>query len=284
MGDFAIDTAVEGEDGKYAAKISPEWEIWGPCGGYVAAIALRAAGAAGQLPRPASFFCHYLGTAAFDEVDISVETLRSGRTTESLRVSMTQKGKPVLESIVLAVREQDDALVHDESVAPAADDPDGLQSMAERLVEIDEDPPYKFWANVDSRPLMWHENWPPTEPEAPRWLQWERLITDATFDDPWLDAARAALWLDLAGWPAAARPHTWRAPPWVAVNVDLYAAFHRLSPSSDFVLVEAEAPIATDGLVGYGCKVWSRSRELLASGGGQLLCRPIPAVPNAGGA
>ena len=41
MGDLAIDTAVEGSDGRYRARLSRDWEIWGPNGGYLAAIALR---------------------------------------------------------------------------------------------------------------------------------------------------------------------------------------------------------------------------------------------------
>ena len=44
MGDFEADTRLEGENGRYRASISRDWEIWGPNGGYVAAIALRAAG------------------------------------------------------------------------------------------------------------------------------------------------------------------------------------------------------------------------------------------------
>ncbi len=43
MGDFEIDTRVEGEKGRYKATLSRAWELWGPSGGYVAAIALRAA-------------------------------------------------------------------------------------------------------------------------------------------------------------------------------------------------------------------------------------------------
>jgi hypothetical protein len=37
VGDFAIDTAVEGGDGHYVAHLSRDWEIWGPNGGCVAA-------------------------------------------------------------------------------------------------------------------------------------------------------------------------------------------------------------------------------------------------------
>ena len=47
MGDLAADTAVtEVGEGRYTARLSRDWEIWGPMGGYVAATALRAAGAA----------------------------------------------------------------------------------------------------------------------------------------------------------------------------------------------------------------------------------------------
>ena len=71
MGDIEEQTAVEpvGE-GRYTADVHRDWEIWGPCGGYVAAIALRAAGAESPLARPASFFCHYLSVAAFEPVDL----------------------------------------------------------------------------------------------------------------------------------------------------------------------------------------------------------------------
>ena len=39
-------------------------------GGYVAAIALRAAAAESRFDRPATFYCQYLGQGAFAPVDI----------------------------------------------------------------------------------------------------------------------------------------------------------------------------------------------------------------------
>ena len=61
MADFLEDTRVEpvsDEPGRYRATLSPKWAVWGPNGGYVAAIALRAAvsmpSCGGRSPLPTS--------------------------------------------------------------------------------------------------------------------------------------------------------------------------------------------------------------------------------------
>ena len=54
MGDLGVDTAVTGGDGRYEAELSDDWRIWGPQGGYIASLALRAAGRECGRPRPAS--------------------------------------------------------------------------------------------------------------------------------------------------------------------------------------------------------------------------------------
>lgn len=59
-GDLVAETTVTGADGRYQAALSRDWEIGGPNGGYVAAVALRAAGAVTSLSRPVSFAGHFL--------------------------------------------------------------------------------------------------------------------------------------------------------------------------------------------------------------------------------
>jgi len=96
VGDLAVDTAVEGSDGRYTAVLSRDWEIWGPNGGYIAAIALRAAGAYSRFDRPVSLVSHFLGVADFDSpVDLDVHALREAKRAQSVRVSMTQRGRPI---------------------------------------------------------------------------------------------------------------------------------------------------------------------------------------------
>jgi hypothetical protein len=62
MGDIEEQTAVRSVgEGRYTADVHQDWEIWGPCGGYVAAIALRAAGR-GERAGPAGQFLRVMRT------------------------------------------------------------------------------------------------------------------------------------------------------------------------------------------------------------------------------
>jgi hypothetical protein len=71
-------TRLDGDAGRYSIQLDDAWEIWGPSGGYLAAIALRAAGRCAEILRPASFYCHFLSSPAFAGVELAVETLKRG--------------------------------------------------------------------------------------------------------------------------------------------------------------------------------------------------------------
>lgn len=269
MGEFDVDTHVDGEGGRFRSELSPEWEIWGPNGGYLAAIALRAAGRAAAIPRPAALSGHFLSVARFAPVEIDVVVLRSGRRSESLRVSITQQGRPVFEGLVRTAA-QAAGLVHDAAPAPRVPDP-------ETLPVPDEDGRHAFWKNFDCR---WVQ--PPPRPQEgreplpPHWLSWHRFRPPPRRrDDPFLEAARALLLIDTMSWPAASLPHPDSA--YLAPNLDVTAWFHRGAPESDWLLVEHEARVAEGGLIGTVGRVFSRDGRLLASGGAQLLCMPVPA-------
>jgi acyl-CoA thioesterase-2 len=273
MGDVGVDTSVEQVDeGRYVAMVSDEWEIWGPMGGYMAAFALRAAGAASPFARPASLFCHYLGVARFEQIDLTVTTLRSARTACSQRVVVSQGGRPVMEATIWSVGDVD-GLEHDVAVAPDVADPGQLQSMADRFP--DAPPPFAFWRNVESRDTDFHETWPPEGPLPPVWRSWCRFVPTATFADPWVDATRAVILIDVQSWPSASRHHAWKQPPFVAPSLDLYVAFHRAASDSPWLLADGFSPSAGAGLIGWTGRLWSEQRRLVASGAGQALCRRV---------
>jgi len=270
MGDLAADTTLEGGDGRYRARLSPDWEVWGPGGGYLATLALRAAAATAPGRRPASISCHFLRVAAFDEVALDVTTLHGGRRAASLRVSMTQGGRPVVEALVWVVAATE-GLRHDAAPMPEVPAPETLPSW-EELAGDQERSSYRFWENIENRPLDWvpRHALAPRDPVARNWF---RFRPRATFDDPCVDAARALVLLDTMLWPAAFRAHA-PEPGYVAPNLDVCVQFHRAAPASDWLYCEATAPVADGGLVGGRAAVWSRAGRLLASGAGQLLCRP----------
>jgi acyl-CoA thioesterase len=280
MADLDATTALEGGEGRYSATLSDDWEIWGPNGGYVASIALRAAGLESRFARPASFMAHFLAAGRFERVDVEVTMLRSTRVAESLRVQLRQGDRVLLEAMVWTV-DHLEGLEHD--VAPLPDDvpvPLTLRTTDElRAAAGVADSPYaRFWANLEQRPLDWVEDWEHREAGEPVFRGWMRFRPVATFADPFVDAARSLLLLDTMGWPATMRGY---APPveFIAPNVDLAVHFHRLDPTSEHLFVEAVAPIAADGLIGARSRVWSESGALLATGTQQLLCRPAGPRP-----
>ncbi len=276
MGNLADDTAVQGNDGNYTRVLSRDWEIWGPNGGYVASVALRAAGMHSRFARPASMVGHYLGVASFDApIEISTITQREAKRAESIRVSIRQAERPILEAMVWAIAEVE-GLQHEDAAMPEAPDPTTLQSVAERLADREDAFFYPFWQNFDERPLAWIDDWENRPPAPPRCAGWYRYVPADTFTDPWVDACRSLILIDTMPWPAAQRLHV-RGHSFMAPSIDISAAFHRLRPDEPWLLVDATAPIAHDGLVSGHVNVFARGGALLASGVSQLLCRPAPA-------
>jgi acyl-CoA thioesterase-2 len=277
VGDLGVDTAVSGGDGVYEATLSRDWEIWGPMGGYVVATALRAAGAHTGFARPASVVAHYLGVAEFGTVTLTTSTLRAAKKAESIRVSVAQADRPVLEALVWAVDGELPALVHDVSPIPgAAGTPSDHPTVQERLTATgsDQEAPYRFWENFESRPVMWVDEWEARRPEAPEWLEWLRFVPEPDTKDPWIDAARLAILVDVGSWPAVVRHHV-DTKDLYAPSIDLACHFHRLCPGSSYLLAKGASPSAAEGLVTSHQSVWADDGTFLASGISQLLCRPM---------
>ncbi|HEV7887906.1 MAG TPA: thioesterase family protein [Acidimicrobiales bacterium] len=271
MGNLADDTVVEGGDGRYQATLSADWNIWGPNGGYLAAIALRAAGAHSPQPRPASLLCHFVGVAEFAPVDLAVTTLRSAKRAESVRVSMTQQGQPVLEALVWTVADDLAGIVHDAAPAPGVPAYDDLRPADE--LRPPEAPRFAFWDNIEQRAVDYVVDWDNRVAAEPEFMGWLRFRPQATFEDPYVDAARLAIVVDTLQWPAAARGHD-GSMDFVAPSLDLACLFHRPPADEPWLLVRATSPAADGGLVGGTACVWDAAGRLLASGSQQMLCRP----------
>ena len=196
----------------------------------MAGCALRTAGASSGRLRPVAFFCHYLDVARFAPVDIRVHTCRGGRIASSQRVEVAQEGRPILVALVQSESDGVDGLEHDETVAPDMPGLDNLPSIRD-LVPEDDQSPYPLWNNLDAMPIDFEAECLPPDPRPARWQAWLRCRPTATFVDPWIDAARSLILVDLPSWPSAHRPHPWNKPPLTASSLDLNVDFH--APTTD---------------------------------------------------
>lgn len=258
-------TRLEGDAGRYSLRLDDAWEIWGPSGGYLAAIALRAAGHCTEIPRPASFYCHFLSSPVFDDVELTVELLKRGRRSESLAVQMTQHGKQVLYALVRTAADAP-GYRHQEVDVPDVTPPDASTPYGRTK---DGKPIFNFWNNLSCRRP---DSGVTKEPPSPTVREWVRFEPTPCFDDLFIDAARPLILLDTFGWPAAYQKY--RGADYIAPNLDIGVSFHQFAAQSEWLLVDHECPIATDGLLGVSGRVWDADCRLLATGSAQLCCIP----------
>ncbi len=272
MADFEVDTRVEGASGAYSATLAPAWNIWGPNGGYLCAIALRAVGCECAIRRPVAVYVHYLRVAKFGPVNIQVTPLAQGKRAESFRLEMAQEGSVVLAGMVRTAV-AGEGLVHDFGDRPEVPPPEALPRPADLMTAEHRKRP-AFWDNLESRVVQRERYALPLTAAAPRWIEWFRFETRAGLGDPFVDAGRSLVLLDTLSWPAAwiAHPDT----PLIAPSLDFGAWLHRPAAESEWLLVDSVSPVAERGAIAAHARVWDRAGRLVASSGTQLLCMPPP--------
>jgi hypothetical protein len=120
---FDLATAVRGGPERWTGEVDPGWTVADrPNGGYLLAMATRAALEAVEQPHPLAVSAHFLSPPALAPAELEVRRLRTGRNLSAARVTMVQEGTARLEALVTAGRIDPDA-------APGwqrADGPTGL--------------------------------------------------------------------------------------------------------------------------------------------------------------
>ncbi|MDB4972431.1 MAG: acyl-CoA thioesterase [Myxococcaceae bacterium] len=268
MANIDKDTALFDHEGQLSAWISPDWNLWGPNGGYLACIALRAAGTVARIRRPASLHVHYLRPAsAGRRVSVHVRAVQSGQRAESISVLLEQDDKPVLTALIRTVQPCE-GVEHVDLTMPQVVGPH--EALEEKAVHKPHYPYYPFWNHFERR-ILQPESWDePRQFQAPRWLEWF-LLREPAPADPFLDPAPAVLLIDTLCWPAAWLQHGERQ--YIAPSLDLTVWFHSLG-QTQWLLGDAHAPIARDGMVSGLVRIWTQAGAIVASGGSQLLCMP----------
>lgn len=262
-------TTLVPQGGRFCVELSPRWGIWGPSGGYLASLTLRAAGELATIRRPTGISCQFLRPARFGPADLEAEVLHVGRRSEVISVQLRQHGKVVAHSVVrtlAAAPGYDLPRRH----PPQVSRPDATRASwpGSAPVAPDDNTEYPFWVNLERRPAS------PARASASSCTEWVRFLPVAQFANPFVDATRMLMLLDVYGWPAAfAQVGPGR---YIAPSVDITAWFHCRADHADWLLIDAHCPSGGDGLLAAEGHVWSEAGELLATGAAHLCCIPNP--------
>ncbi len=277
MGDFDFDTSFTPiGDGSFTRTVSRDWEIWGPNGGYMAALALRAAGKHCGRARPANATVHFLGVANFDDpLVIMPTTLRQARSATSVAVHISQNHKPIVHAMVWGIDDDITGLEHNEATMPDVPSWATLPTSQERFAAAGVEPPnrFAFWNNFEQRPTSWIDDWDNRELTAPNYLAWIKYLGATDRNDRWLHAARLLLLVDLGGWPAVGMRHNDQR--FIGPSIDVSCEFHHLDSSDDWHLLHGTSAHGSGGLIGTAQQVWNDSGQLTASGISHLLCEQV---------
>lgn len=271
MSILAAASAVQKTSAGLMANFDADWDIWGPVGGYVAAIALRGVGqAAAEGHRPVTLTCQFLARGAAGPVKVEVDSVKPG-STACYSVRLLQGETIVLTAQVWTTAKTEGPERCDIAM-PDVPPPEELEPITEQLARCGHQP-HPFWINMDGRQVDFRAPGVP-DPRGCRTERWLRFKDWEETSDPFLDAARALVGIDTHIWASHNRGLS-QLPDYVAPSLDLTVWFHQTVPSSDWQLIEARSDLTAEALLSGTAKVWSKDGRLIASGGGQCLVVPI---------
>lgn len=279
---FAEATAIAGGGGRYRAELSAAYRTaTGPFGGYLATIALRAAAAETDKPRPTSFSCHFLAIADPGPLDITVSCVHQTRRAASLTVDIGQGDARIATAMAWFTQPAGGV----DCAAPRV--PHAIPPELVRPFEEVHRNFRGFWF-AEARPIYEPVLSQPSPPREPPWSlndleylvdpdeptlrAWGRLRPVDRFDDPALEAGRS---LVLADWFIpflAAGRHAGRRVV-LHSSLDLRASFHSPPPHSPWLYCEASVGVAREGIAAGDARVWSRDGELVATVSQQMVQR-----------
>ncbi|MEJ0043318.1 MAG: thioesterase family protein [Rhizomicrobium sp.] len=269
MGKLQEDTALSERDGRLFVTLSEDWNIWGPNGGYVAAIALRAAGKrapAGH--RPATISVQYLSAGKFEEAEAVVEPARQGRSAWCINVALVQGGRRFLQAQVWTTDRSAGPSVR-EFAMPDVPEPAALNSYAELYPRASEK--HEFWDNFEGKPTRVYTREDPSPNATLR--EWHRYPGFDAGGDVFADCARPLILIDTLLWPAHHRPLP-AYPGYIAPSLDVSVWFHEAPGKTEWLLTDVHTATAGGGLIHGMARVWSQDGRLLATGSSHMLVTP----------
>lgn len=259
MGTLTQATDLSATDDGFSVALDPAWEGWGPAGGYLAAIALRAASRiVPEGHRPVTLHAQFLSKAERGEARVDASIGKPGGAS-LVNVTLSQSDRCFFQAQIWTTS-RTVGPCSNRLVMPAVPPPDDLTTLEEHFSVLGRSL-VTFWSKLDCRPVEFRA--PGGAPALTARLQrWYRFREEPVPANPFDRAARAAILIDANIWAAH-----WRTvesePDYAGPSLDLTVWFHDVGSYSDWLLLD-----------GTG-SVWTADGGLVATGGGNCLVVPL---------
>lgn len=260
---FDADTALEAlEPGAWRAWAPEHWWVGrGPNGGYLAAVAARAAEAVAGRPLR-SLALHFVAAPAVGPLDVRATVERAGRSYSGVSIRIEQDGAPMTLALATLGELPDDGPAWD-----AAPMPDAVPLAETGSIPSDQANVPAFMRNYDMR---WALGGAGDVPGSGGWIRTREPRTVdapllAAMTDAWAPAAFVALGRFVA-----------------APTLDLTIHIRRPLPPAgmapgDHLLVRFTSRLSVAGVWEEDGELWTPSGELLAQSRQLALARELPA-------
>jgi acyl-CoA thioesterase len=278
MGTLTEAASLSPSNEGFAVDLDPAWEGWGPAGGYLAAIALRAAEhvvPAGH--RPVTLNAQFLSRAESGAAEVHA-TIRKPGGASLVDVALWQSDRCFFQAQIWTTSRTAGPRRTGISM-PDVPLPETLKTLESYFGQLGR-PLVKFWSNLDCRPVEFGApGGPPLQTD--RLQRWYRFRDEGPSVTPFDLATRAAVLIDSNIWAAH-----WRnlggEPDYAGPSLDLTLWFHDATGHTDWLLIDSVSPIAVDAVVHGTASVWSADGKLVATGGGNCLVVPLtsPSLPS----
>jgi acyl-CoA thioesterase-2 len=263
MPDFERDTRVIETAEGLQTTLSPDWQVMGPQGGYVAAIALRAmAGLVQPGFWPVALTAQYLAAAADGPAQVEARLLRQGRQAAFTTATVRQGERNELGASASFFHPVDGPARL--ALAPPALPP------PEDCISMNPAPPgqrFPFHENYDLR--LPEDMFSQTNGDED-FIFWARYREQSWEGDLVVQAASLIPLLDLAVFPAS-----FRAIPNFpgAVTLDLTAHWHSYPVPEGWLLLRGRCQHASSGMLNGWAEAWTPQGRLLATAAQQAVLR-----------
>jgi len=256
---------MESPDGMRSGTIGSQWDGFGPNGGFLATMSIRAAmPARGGLPR--TIQTQFIRSAAHGTITFSAAQLAQTTRSEVTLVTANQGERVILTTLL----QSGSHIERNVAKPPDVTDPDLLKPIEELL------PPESFLpmtGNFEERPVTWERAWPPPAGRPPTYITWCRFRPNAVFADPYASVGRYLVLLDTYVWAAVQRGAA-GANGLFARSTDLSVTVEDVGTADDWLLCHVTVPVMRDGNISASGTIWSRDGQQLASGAMNMVCAP----------